>query len=706
MIISQNGAVDLIPEYNRALRPIFCVSEGDANSRTINLTVTSAGEVFNIPEGAEVYVAGKKQDNTIFTYQCAFSGYIVSFPIAEQMSAANGLVLCELQIVVAGDPLGSANFCYWVEPSPIANGSSSESDLNIFEQAIAALGGYEYLTSEVSVLSARMDQFARLPDGSLSTAADAELVDIRVEADGTTAATAGDAVREQVTRLKNNIDAIAANTELPLSGNWVLGSINTQTGQDTENNARIRTDGYIDISNCDSIKFVIASGYKYWWYLYDAEGTLLRQRQAWATSDTEINAVTIGAAVQMRIVMSNTSDTAASVDYAQYLTITGVSKLKALVDSTAETANSIDHTMGVDIEETVSDVQQHFYFAPFKQGDTLQVSVTWTFTGSGDKNVNIKDDTGAIIKVIYSQGVYRFELPRDSEYIIVTLAKVSTVTTFTATYSIKSGMTLTLDSMYSDYQHTYYVEKDGTGDFTRLTDAIREACQYMDSLIYVGDGTWDLIAELGDEIDDISSSNWGLYLGNRVHVIFSSNSKVTANYTGSNTNVLRYFSPFNTGKYGFTLENATIEASRCRYCVHDERGEETDHYECHYINCNMLMDNSNNEAWTTAQCIGGGLGRSAYIDIDGCVFDSNMWGGIVSYHNCAYANSKSNVNVHNSYFKRHGTFRFCWYGVSTEITTAYVSGCSFASAIVHRAENESSTVENTAIVEWNNIVRT
>lgn len=211
MIISQNGAVDLIPEYNRALRPIFCVSEGDANSRTINLTVTSAGEVFNIPEGAEVYVAGKKQDNTIFTYQCAFSGYIVSFPIAEQMSAANGLVLCELQIVVAGDPLGSANFCYWVEPSPIANGSSSESDLNIFEQAIAALGGYEYLTSEVSVLSARMDQFARLPDGSLSTSADAELVDIRVMANGKTASTAGDAVREQITDVKSAMSQVINN---------------------------------------------------------------------------------------------------------------------------------------------------------------------------------------------------------------------------------------------------------------------------------------------------------------------------------------------------------------------------------------------------------------------------------------------------------------------------------------------------------------
>ena len=206
MIISQSGIVDIIPEYNRALRPIFCVSEGDADSRMINITIQNAGNNFNIPEGANVYVAGKKIDNTIFTYECTYSGYIVTFPIREQMSAVSGLVLCELQIVVAGEPLGSANFCFWVEPSPIENGTTSESDLNIFVQAISDLGGYEFLIDEVAVLSARMDQFARLPDGSLSTAADAELVDIRVKADGSTASTAGNAVREQITELKNDFN--------------------------------------------------------------------------------------------------------------------------------------------------------------------------------------------------------------------------------------------------------------------------------------------------------------------------------------------------------------------------------------------------------------------------------------------------------------------------------------------------------------------
>ena len=67
----------------------------------------------------------------------------------------------------------------------------------------------DYTTSidnEIDVLTARMDTFASLPPGS--TSGNAELLDIRVAADGTTYPSAGDAVRAQFTDVNNDLDAL------------------------------------------------------------------------------------------------------------------------------------------------------------------------------------------------------------------------------------------------------------------------------------------------------------------------------------------------------------------------------------------------------------------------------------------------------------------------------------------------------------------
>lgn len=64
------------------------------------------------------------------------------------------------------------------------------------------------LNTKVATNSSRIDNIAKLPSGS--TTADAELLDIRVKADGTTATTAGNAVREQVTQIKEDLSELAS----------------------------------------------------------------------------------------------------------------------------------------------------------------------------------------------------------------------------------------------------------------------------------------------------------------------------------------------------------------------------------------------------------------------------------------------------------------------------------------------------------------
>lgn len=276
--------------------------------------------------------------------------------------------------------------------------------------------------------------------------------------------------------------------------------------------------------------------------------------------------------------------------------------------------------------------------------------------------------------------------------------------------------TLNILDTVVDANHIFYC---GAGrELATLKAGVEKATQYMGATLYVDAGTYDLVTEFGSSwFESLTETSYqcGLQLKNRVHIIFSPNSKVVSHYTGDNEYAQKLYSPFNAGEYGFTIENLTLECSRCRYGIHDERNGATEEYKARYINCNVSIDNSENDYFNSHHPLGGGLGTNAEIIIENCVWASDQpsvrWG--VSYHtaNTQDQNKKTKVVVKDCYFVS-GTVCLEDAGANSNVGKSdfIITNCSFpvkydgtdAQGVFHL--NLSDEYNN--VYDWNNVFRT
>lgn len=141
--------------------------------------------------------------------------------------------------------------------------------------------------TESKTLSARMDEFTKLPDGS--TTGDAELADIRVGADGTQYETAGKAVRAQITDLKADIFSLGEGFE-EFDTTFIRGSL-TDSGAINSWISRIVTQ---DILHFDYPIFVkdADTNFRFRVALYDENGTFISFQGDWYTEQYFISAGT------------------------------------------------------------------------------------------------------------------------------------------------------------------------------------------------------------------------------------------------------------------------------------------------------------------------------------------------------------------------------------------------------------------------------
>lgn len=89
------------------------------------------------------------------------------------------------------------------EGTPSGTGIPVEPTPDVYQQLLTAYGKTD---NAISVERARIDNISTLTEGS--TTGDAELLDIRVKSDGTTSTSAGNAVREQISKLNGDIDKL------------------------------------------------------------------------------------------------------------------------------------------------------------------------------------------------------------------------------------------------------------------------------------------------------------------------------------------------------------------------------------------------------------------------------------------------------------------------------------------------------------------
>lgn len=661
-IINQSNILNLQPGITAPV--VVHMSEGDSGTK-LSFKLIDGARAWTDPGNVVAAVHGRRQDGTQFgPYACTISGDVVSFETDAAIAAVAGSGIAQIVLTDSDqNTAGSANFAVMVERATFPMGVTYTNDKSVYEAILAyaqsipasVVGNFnarlsaevtarqtadaslqEQITAEVEertlqeeVLSARMDEFTQLPDGS--TAGDAELTDIRVMADGTTAETAGDAVREQVTELKNDLDDVKSNlyTEENTANLLYLDAVTPNVYISDTNGNEVTYDNW---GATDYIP--VAGGQEYVFIGCYSQGGTYEYIRTDYFAFYDANKEYISGGYNIRGIITTPYN-------AKY--IRESSNLPAFTSTMYATMFGLNSDLG-------------------------------SFVGQKTKADYIEPSSELV----------------PSEFLTDTVKNVI-------------GKTIT-------------VEKDGTGDYTTLKDAVEYSASHEDTTILVGSGTYDLITEFGASyFADMTTSNQrqGLQIGNGVHIIFSSGAKVTAHYTGDNDAVKTCFSPFNfiQGSKGFTLENLTLEASNVRYCVHDEAGSAAtpDHYKNVYKNCRMTIDNSQNASWQHHQCIGGGLGLHGEIIAEDCVFidayNINYRVPAVSYHNAAGAGAKSRIVVKGCWFSKDATVRVSWYGTSEEMTEAIVHDNSVTVAPYTSAEESSATVENVQMFAWNNEIR-
>lgn len=247
---------------NRGFSPILSIAQGTDMVR-FNFRLTD----FDIPSGSAAVAYNIQPTGNIVPKTCSISGNTVSVdPPAYYF--LRGKNYMQIQITNSGKRLVSFLIEVWCSPNIATPEVVEMEDSTVTQQ----------LLSEVGVMAARLNNLAKLPEGS--TTGDAELQDIRVGYDGEKYDSAGAAVRGQASKLSGeNKDIIAIVKSMiksagynALTFDFVEGIIDSANGNVGVSKNNAITDFISSDSFGDEIVYIsVQEGYKLYVYHYNSE---------------------------------------------------------------------------------------------------------------------------------------------------------------------------------------------------------------------------------------------------------------------------------------------------------------------------------------------------------------------------------------------------------------------------------------------------
>lgn len=586
------------------------------------------------------------------------------------------------------------------------------------------------VNTKLAVERARIDNIL-----SGAAADDAELVDVRVGADGVTYASAGTAVRTQLSAKMDAVECVSpksATKNLLLLEHYKTGSYYDSNngklvaGENSGHYPTVKVEPDTVYTNCRCQILCI----------YDDDMNFIESDTYYAaikTFKTPENAryITVGGSIENfgSEGLYLGEYTGEYVPGEKLFTIDQVEGLKKALQGTLTKSagknlfnkNSETLVMGMYINAVTGELGTHTAYCY----DVVGAEPGETYTVSTNQNVHIAffDEGGAFIGGTSSSNGVTFVAPNNA----VTMS-VSVRQEHLEKFQLEKG---DMQTPYADYQEGL----DGTEivdhsiGFEKLTEDVQNELgkrvvhvgngyEYQSILkalkehegegvtFHVHTGVYDLVAEYVEEYGADYFDNYsgyagsddvfdrGLNLCNGASLVGIGNVEIAFRYTGNNEAVKKHFAPINTTQNN-TVENISLSIGDacCRYGIHDDFAD--DEGTNVFRNCCFSGESYLNTF------MGCGFGMKNTYIIEGCVFEDA--GGLnIAYHNNVNAGAKNKLIIKDCHC--NGGIRGGMYGASTEISLMIVTNCK-ASGIscVLTDDTGTYTNKNIKLLEWNNI---